>query len=66
MIRLHKIDKKSGSLSQKELCRDLKHVCDFIFAMLRHFSHVWLFATPPTPHNPCLMAPLSMGFSRQE
>ena len=40
MIRLHKIDKKSGSLSQKELCRDLKHVCDFIFAMLRHFSHV--------------------------
>ena len=28
MIQLHNIDKKSGSLSQKELCRDLKHVYD--------------------------------------
>ena len=31
--------------------------------MLSHFSHVWLFATPWTVAH---LAPLSMGFSRQE
>ena len=31
--------------------------------MLRHFSHVWLFATPWTIAR---QAPLAMGFSRQE
>ena len=31
--------------------------------MLRHFSHVRLFATPGTVAR---LAPLSMGFSRQE
>ena len=45
-------------ISTMIMCFNISYAC-----VLRHFSRVWLFATPWTV---ALQAPLSMGFSRQE
>ena len=41
----------------------LGYIMCWVWAVLSHFSHIWLFATLPTVAS---QAPLSMGFSRQE
>ena len=73
VIRLHNIEKKSGSFSQKELCRDLNHVYDLYWLYFCHAmslqSCLTLCNTSPTtpaPWTVARQAPLSMGFSRQE
>ena len=53
VIRLHNIDKKSGSLSQKELCRDLKHVYDLYWLYFCHaVTSVMSDSLQHLPHNP--------------
>ena len=73
MIRFHNIDKMSGSLSQKEQCRDLKHVYG-LYSL--YFCHAMSLQSSPTlcdtpatilaPWTVARQVPLSMGFSRQE